>query len=65
MATRLGRRAMADGLRLHGPWGEHPGHPLASWKYEVANDDTRLGYWAWVAAREDRAEARTGTARPH
>lgn len=44
---------ICDHIRLHGPWGEHPGHPLSLWKYEVANDDTRLGYWAWVAARED------------
>lgn len=38
---------------LYGYWGEHPDHPVAEWKREVANDDTRNGYWAWVAARED------------
>lgn len=32
-------------------WGQDPDHPLADWRTEVANDDTRLGYWRWVAAR--------------
>jgi hypothetical protein len=30
---------------------EDPDYPCDDWKYEVANDDTRLGYWEWVAAR--------------
>lgn len=30
-------------------WSEHPYHTVAAWQYEVENDDTRLGYWAWVA----------------
>lgn len=34
-----------------GHWGEHPDHPVADWRYEVANDDTRSGYWEWVALR--------------
>ena len=29
-------------------WGEDLAHPIAAWKHEVANDDTRLGYWSWV-----------------
>ncbi|HET6525036.1 hypothetical protein [Sphingopyxis sp.] len=33
-------------------WAERPGHPLADWKYQIANDDTRLGYRDWIAARE-------------
>lgn len=37
-------------------WGEDPGHPLTDWKYEVENNDTRLGYWEWVAARNDEGE---------
>ncbi len=24
-------------------------YPVEDWQYEVANDDTRLGYWEWVA----------------
>jgi len=35
----------------YGSWGEHPEHSLEDWRYEVANDDTRLGYWEWVAHR--------------
>jgi hypothetical protein len=31
-----------------GNWGEHPRFPVADWRYEVANDDTRQGYWEWV-----------------
>ena len=34
----------------YGQWGEHPNHPVADWQYEVANGDTRQGYWGWVAA---------------
>lgn len=30
---------------------EHPDYPVAEWQAEVADDDTRLGYWARVAAR--------------
>ncbi|MFX9054117.1 hypothetical protein ABTN50_19390, partial [Acinetobacter baumannii] len=36
---------------IDGGWSEHPDHPLTDWRTEVANDDTRLGYWPWVAAR--------------
>ncbi len=34
-----------------GAWGEHPEYPARDWKYEVANDDTRLGYWDWVCSQ--------------
>lgn len=30
-------------------WGQHPDFPLEDWQYEVQNDETRLGYWSWVA----------------
>jgi hypothetical protein len=29
-------------------WAVLPEYPVEDWKYEVANDDTRLGYHAWV-----------------
>ena len=29
-------------------WQEHPRALLSEWHLEVANGDTRLGYWAWV-----------------
>lgn len=31
-----------------GYWGQHPVFPRQEWRKEVANDDTLLGYWAWV-----------------
>ena len=37
-------------------WDEAAGHPVEDWRYEVTNDDTRLGYLAWVDAREESGE---------
>ena len=34
-------------------WSEDPDYPVADWKYEVANDDTRLGYWEWVENQKE------------
>ena len=34
-----------------GYWEPYPGHELADWRSEVANDDTRQGYWEWVEGR--------------
>lgn len=31
-----------------GYWGEHPEYPVECWKYQVANGNTRCGYWEWV-----------------
>lgn len=31
-----------------GTWGGHADYPVEDWQYEVANGDTRLGYWDWV-----------------
>ena len=30
------------------PWATHARFPVSDWKYEVANDDTRLGYRDWL-----------------
>ena len=38
-----------DLIAAYGYWGEHPDYALKDWKYEVANGDTRAGYWEWVA----------------
>ena len=39
------------------PWVENPNHPIIDWQAEVAADDTRLGYWDWLAREEgDDAE---------
>jgi len=34
-----------------GYWTEYPEHPVEDWRAEIANDDTRQGYWEWVADR--------------
>lgn len=44
-------------LKGWGVWGEHPDHPLEDWRYEVANDDTRQGYWDWVAKRVEEEQS--------
>jgi hypothetical protein len=35
----------------YGAWGEHPDHMPEDWQSEVANGDTRRGYWSWVAVQ--------------
>lgn len=39
---------------IHGGYweGEHKDHPIADWLYEVANGDTRRGYWEWCLSQE-------------
>lgn len=39
-----------------GVWGEHPDHPVGSWMYQVANGDTRSGYWQWVESSIEVSE---------
>jgi hypothetical protein len=39
-----------------GYWTDHPEFPVKDWQYEVANGDTRQGYWQWVADRTAEAE---------
>ena len=34
-------------------WDDDPDYPVAGWQDEVANDDTRLGYWQWVEAQRE------------
>ena len=29
-------------------WSSYPDYPVEDWKAEVANGNTRLGYWEWV-----------------
>ena len=26
-----------------------PDFPISDWKYDVMNEDTKAGYWEWVA----------------
>lgn len=41
-----------------GHWDEHPDHPVADWKSEVANDDTRLGYQEWCWQKFDEPSSK-------
>lgn len=34
-------------------WEENPDYPVADWRLEVQNDDTRLGYLEWVEHRKE------------
>src|SRR3546814_18688926 len=36
--------SIASAPEEQGPWSRRAGHPLADWKFEIAHDDTRLGY---------------------
>jgi hypothetical protein len=40
-------------LRSQNIWNEHKDFPLEDWQYEVANGDTRLGYWEWAIAQAE------------
>ena len=52
LSAALGQSAPSDPPHLErDAWTEYPAHPLADWKYQIANDDTRLGYRDWIAAR--------------
>ncbi|QNL30597.1 hypothetical protein SEA_SPEEDDEMON_1470 [Gordonia phage SpeedDemon] len=37
-------------------WIEHPDYPIEDWRREVWNDETRLGYGAWVV-KQSRFDA--------
>jgi len=37
-------------------WGEYEEYPVSDWQEEVANDDTRRGYWSWVEAKVESDE---------
>lgn len=39
-----------------GVWGEHPAYPVKDWRYQVANGDTRQGYWEWVVSELELAD---------
>lgn len=38
------------------PWKEDPIYPVKDWQYEVANNDTRLGYQEWVKHQKESNE---------
>lgn len=68
-AAAQDRSAVADAVaQLEAQWGyEYERFPRRDWQYEVGNDDTRLGYWEWVAHQielyaEDDSEETTEAA---
>lgn len=34
-------------------WASDPDYPVEDWRAEVTQDDTRLGYWDWVAHQKE------------
>lgn len=40
---------------LPGHWEEDPQFPVADWRHEVAEDNTRLGYTEWCQHRAEEA----------
>ena len=38
---------------MNNHWVENPEYPVSDWQEDVANDDTRLGYAAWISAKRD------------
>ena len=38
-------------------WDEDEKYPVKDWQYEVANDDTRIGYLEWVEHSRFQASA--------
>jgi hypothetical protein len=37
-------------------WGDHPTYTMIDWRNAVIDDETRLGYWAWVASMIEQEE---------
>lgn len=37
-------------------WGEHPTYKMIDWRNAVSEDETRLGYWQWVATLIEQEE---------
>ena len=35
----------------HVEWNSHPTHSVTDWQQEVNENNTRRGYWEWVAAQ--------------
>jgi len=52
----LALEALDLAAHFGGTWGEHPQHEVGAWAEEVASEDTRLGYWEWVANRIDSGD---------
>jgi hypothetical protein len=38
-----------------GDWAEHPRYTMADWALAVLDQETQLGYWAWVLRQVEEA----------
>jgi len=56
MANRTGMASVDALIDKYGYWGEHPEYPVEEWRNEVANGDTKKGYWEWVYAQTSDEE---------
>mgnify|MGYP001326924108 CR=1 FL=1 len=56
MSIELAKEAEALREAAGGFWEAHPDHPVESWQSEVEADDTRLGYWEWVACQIEQTQ---------
>lgn len=52
----------ADVLRKTNVWSEHKEYPRQDWQYEVANNNTNLGYWEWLSHRLETRDDEKGCA---
>lgn len=43
-------------IEEYGYWAVHPDFPREDWVYSVQNDDSRTGYWQWVAKQIEEEE---------
>jgi len=43
-------------IARHGYWQQHPEYPLATWRTEVTQGCTLLGYWDWVLTELERED---------
>ncbi len=42
--------------KYDGIWSNHPDYPVDDWRFEVMNNDTRLGYWEWAFNKVEERE---------
>lgn len=38
-------------------WDSHPDFPVSDWRHEVADNNTRMGYWDWVRSEMESKES--------
>lgn len=53
LAWRVAHVLEMEDVVFPDPWTQDEKHPLCDWQFEVANDNTRLGYIDWVLAQRE------------